>query len=134
MTFNGTSGSIKNMAKIIRESNREFIEEYSLHFGVNGDVRFGFDCDANGVVDVESLSPESRANYEACVSNPAFTSWVVDFSRTVWNPTVVECCGTTICCDSGHGNDCFECGAVYNTNGSRMAPRSQWGWETGERF
>jgi hypothetical protein len=27
-----------------------------------------------------------------------------------------------------------ECGVDYNAFGERLAPREQWGWETGETF
>lgn len=42
-------------------------------------------------------------------------------------------------CDCGEELECFEftntcdkCGADYNSAGQRLAPRSQWGEETGE--
>lgn len=31
----------------------------------------------------------------------------------------------------GFTNTC-ECGADYNMSGERLAPREQWGWDTGE--
>ena len=39
-------------------------------------------------------------------------------------------CGRKVWCE-GFTNTC-ECGADYNWNGTRLAPRSQWGEETGE--
>ena len=42
-------------------------------------------------------------------------------------------------CDCGHKvelleftNTCEKCGADYNMSGQCLAPRSQWGWDTGE--
>lgn len=32
----------------------------------------------------------------------------------------------------GFTNTCDGCGADYNWSGQRLAPREQWGWETGE--
>jgi hypothetical protein len=44
---------------------------------------------------------------------------------------VVRCdCGTTVECES-FTNTC-RCGRDYNWNGDQLAPRSQWGEETGE--
>lgn len=44
----------------------------------------------------------------------------------------VQCeCGSTVVC-SGFTNTCGDCGADYNMSGSLLAPRSQWGEETGE--
>ena len=31
-------------------------------------------------------------------------------------------------------NTCYECGADYNMSGQRLAPREQWGEETGEHW
>jgi len=39
-------------------------------------------------------------------------------------------CGKTVICGS-FTNTC-ECGADYNSAGQRLAPREQWGEETGE--
>lgn len=44
---------------------------------------------------------------------------------------VIKCeCGAIIQC-TNFTNSC-ECGADYNWAGQRLAPRSQWGEETGE--
>jgi hypothetical protein len=46
--------------------------------------------------------------------------------------------GLLICnCDAevwldGFTNTCDQCGADYDSNGWRLAPRSQWGEDTGE--
>jgi hypothetical protein len=47
---------------------------------------------------------------------------------------VLKCrCGATIYC-SEFTNTCDECGSDYNFNGDLLAPREQWGYETGERW
>lgn len=48
-------------------------------------------------------------------------------SRTV----AIKCCGRTLYCQ-GFTTTCPECGADYNWNGTRLAPRHQWGKETDE--
>lgn len=42
-----------------------------------------------------------------------------------------ECCGQEFYLDC-FTNTCSECGADYNSSGQMLAPRSQWGEETGE--
>ena len=44
----------------------------------------------------------------------------------------VKCCGRWMRCD--HFTNTCECGADYNLSGARLAPRSQWGEETGEQW
>lgn len=44
---------------------------------------------------------------------------------------IVECCGEEIYC-GGFTNTCRHCGADFDSNGHQLAPRSQWGEETGE--
>lgn len=45
--------------------------------------------------------------------------------------TEVKCCGQWLMCDR-FTNTCDCCGKDYNGNGTRLAPREQWGEETGE--
>ena len=44
---------------------------------------------------------------------------------------VILCCGHELLC-MGFTNTCGSCGADYNMSGQELAPRSQWGEETGE--
>ena len=45
----------------------------------------------------------------------------------------VRCCGSWLSCDA-FTVTCYSCGADYNMSGARLAPRSQWGEETGESW
>ena len=47
---------------------------------------------------------------------------------TAWR---FECCGQEFMLDR-FTNTCPVCGADYNSSGQMLAPRSQWGEETGE--
>lgn len=54
------------------------------------------------------------------------------------NPTrmypVVKCdCGQEVHCTDAWANVC-DCNREYSASGHRLAPRSQWGEETGESF
>jgi hypothetical protein len=116
--------------KIIRE--RETIEttEHSLCFGKDGDMHFGFPCDEQGNVLLEQLQPaavlnleKARAGYE-CMG-------VRTYVHRYHQPAVGRCCcGREVDLD-GFTCPC-ECGRDYNSSGQLLAPRSQWGEETGE--
>jgi hypothetical protein len=43
-------------------------------------------------------------------------------------------CGMILHLYSNWANQCPRCKAEYNGSGRRLAPRSQWGEETGESF
>lgn len=45
----------------------------------------------------------------------------------------IKCCGEWIECRA-FTNTCSVCGADFNMSGQRLAPRSQWGEETGEHW
>ena len=47
--------------------------------------------------------------------------------------TEVKCCGQWLRCDL-FTNTCETCDADYNMSGDRLAPRAQWGEETGEQY
>lgn len=54
--------------------------------------------------------------------------------REVRNPKKITCrCGANLTLWSAWANTC-RCGLEYNGCGQLLAPRSQWGEETGERF
>lgn len=58
-------------------------------------------------------------------------SWVNEQGQLQKIYTIVECCGDELHCFD-FTNTCPICGTDYNWNGDELAPRSQWGEETGE--
>ena len=51
------------------------------------------------------------------------------------NHKVIRCqCGKQVELLSGWANECEKCEREYNGSGQLLAPRSQWGEETGEGF
>lgn len=52
------------------------------------------------------------------------------------NVRVITCryCDAEVELTNGWLNTCPECGAEYNGWGQALAPREEWGWETGELF
>lgn len=56
---------------------------------------------------------------------------VQEYRHSYTQPAVGECaCGEHV--DLGHFTNTCECGRDYNMSGQLLAPRSQWGEETGE--
>jgi len=45
---------------------------------------------------------------------------------------ICDCCGGRVTLYGSFDCRCKNCGAEYNLFGQRLAPRSQWGYETGE--
>lgn len=43
-------------------------------------------------------------------------------------------CGRRLLMESAWSTECRACGREYNGSGQLLAPRSQWGEETGESF
>lgn len=90
---------------------------------------FSFPCDKEGKVDVSALQPAGAANYAKCVQSGK--GEVEESHHRYTTPAVGECeCGSEVEL-SGFTNTC-QCGADYNMSGQLLAPREQWGEETGE--
>jgi hypothetical protein len=99
---------------------------------------FAFDCDADGNVDVDKLNPDARANWEACLTGTSregravVDTGVESVDRVIRHTAEGRCeCGRTVHLVSYFANPC-PCGREYNFDGQELAPRSQWGEETGE--
>lgn len=96
---------------------------------------FGFECDDQGNVDEPSMNPSSLANYRNCIDGTfdvrrtGFTSQEHSWIEPAEG---ICCCGRTVVLD-GFTCPC-ECGRDYNSSGQLLAPRSQWGEETGEHL
>lgn len=113
--------------KIIRNREVSFSKSFLLSF-----PGFCFDCDENGKVDTGKLPPAALKNYLAVSENRPGEILTICNRQVI--PAVGECnqCGRHV---ELHGftNTC-ECGTDYNMSGQELAPRSQWGEETGEHI
>lgn len=126
---------------IIQSRKQVTVVSYVRTFDYEGSEGsgFAFDCDANGKVFVETLRPTGRANYEACLTGQVGSRKMVDRGvekreHSYFEPAVCRCdCGARVVLHSSWANDCH-CGREYNASGQLLAPRSQWGEETGEQF
>lgn len=122
--------------EIVAES---FVEEFEEFFAsyehADGDGGFWFPCAPDGKVFLP-LNEFAQANYDDCLAGTNGTRYVgVERTyHTYRNPAVGKCdrCGREV--QLGNFTNTCKCGADYNSTGSRLAPRSQWGEETGERW
>jgi len=130
--------------KIIRPT--EFVEgvNYEMEFPILScpGRSYVFACDETGVVNTAALRCDAaRVNYKT-ISETGFTPFGEkcgpgklrrhEFSYRI--PPAGQCdCGAEVELDS-FTNTCDNCGADYNSSGTRLAPREQWGEETGERW
>ena len=129
--------------KIISRRERRTVVSYTRGFSWDGQddphYGFGFDCDENGSIDESKLNPCAIKNLKACLTGEVDGKKIVDqgvqrYETTHTEPAVGECnrCGEEVVL-YGFTNTC-ECGADYNMSGQELAPRSQWGEETGETY
>jgi hypothetical protein len=125
--------------KIIQEREHHTRTEHWRVFDWENEVNWGFTfpCDEHGVVDVLALTDCARKNYAACLTGTVNGRRIVDRGTTEFThqytvPRMGLCdCGSEVYLDR-FTNTCCGCGADYNMSGDELAPREQWGEETGE--
>lgn len=125
------------MSRVIRYRERRESVTYGLFFPhEKGKFSSGFcfDCDEGGNVNVESLNPVARSNYEMCIRDRQGWQQVMTFRNSYWDSGLIKCdCGEEIETHSpGADVYCEKCRREYNSSGQLLAHRSQWGKETGE--
>lgn len=122
--------------KIIKHREHVTVTTYALAFDYEGEngSGFSFPCDKRGRV--KQLRPAGAKNYEACLTGAVNGRGVVARGITSQSHSYAEpakgrcCCGRVVELDS-FTNEC-DCGRDYNMSGQLLAPRAQWGEETGE--
>ena len=121
--------------QIISEARwEEQPDTFGLFFARRGDEGSGFmfDCDADG--NLAPMTDTQRASMrEACDGARYHAPEVRQFvQRAIRHAAIGRCgCGAEVEL-SGFTNTCDKCGAEYNWAGQALAPREQWGEETGE--
>lgn len=124
------------MARIIRQSYIEESVDFLLSFDLIGHEGSGysFPCDEAGVVAEGELYPaglENLAECRATIGTRVHAPEILRREHRFRHAAVLACdCGreVTLC---SFTNAC-DCGRDYNSSGSLLAPRAQWGEETGE--
>lgn len=98
--------------------------------------RYSWPCDEAGNVDVDKLCEAAQENYRGCVAGElrgfaVLPPEIQSFEQKWIEDAEGRCeCGRIVVL-SGFTNEC-ECGRDYSRSGQELAPRSQWGLETGE--
>ena len=94
---------------------------------------YAFPCDENGVIQSIQMQSPGLENLKRCESgeNGTVGPHFEKIEMRIFHPALLKCdyCGEVVYLD-GFTNSC-SC-SDYNMSGQRLAPRSQWGEETGE--
>lgn len=124
-------------------SQRQYITEtyYELFYQWQDSTPghgMGFACDENGKVDMVALEkkPAALDNYNKCLNgtHAVKAPTIQKFQHSYSQPAIGKCdCGCEVQLDS-FTNTCDHCNRDYNMSGQLLAPRCQWGEETGESF
>ena len=116
--------------KIIKDRQHHQSTKHFLFFEGENGCGFSFDCDKYGKVDQDKLSDAAKSNYDDCIVN---SDGSVEESVQSWTePAIGLCkCGGKVELKD-FTNSCESCGKDYNSSGQQLAPREQWGEETGE--
>lgn len=122
--------------EIISEPTSEVVVDYYLDYDYAHETGsgFSFQCDAEGNL-LPEVTDAGRENYAKCLANthrwPVVCKGVKEHHTTIDTPAIGRCvCGGEVWLE-GFTNTCA-CGRDYNWNGDLLAPREQWGEETGE--
>jgi len=123
-----------------REHHEQRVYERKFDYVGHKDWGFGFPCDEHGVIDVAGLHPCGQDSLRQCLTGVINGKPVVDRGIVSWltrwtDPAIGLCdvCGDRVVL-KGFTCTCDKCGADYNMSGQRLAPREQWGEETGEHW
>lgn len=122
--------------EIIRKRRQCESVEYQRHFEWRDmpGAGFGFNCNETGDVDVDKLTPAGAENYRKCLdgTHDVTDQGVQRYEHSWIEPAVGRCCCSAKVELDGFTNTCDRCGRDYNMSGQLLAPREQWGEETGE--
>ena len=109
--------------------------EYIHDFDAGNGSGWGFRVNRDG----SAVNPDTAENLRLCLETgvdkfgcAVRDDGIREYVNSYWMPAVGECgyCRLPVYLD-GFTNTC-DCGADYNMSGQLLAPRSQWGEETGE--
>ena len=109
---------------------------YNDASGAISSAGFSFNCDEHGNVDESRMAAAGLDNLRKCQdgTHDVTLVGVERYENSYVEAAVGRCsCGSEVSLDA-FTNTCHDCGADYNMSGQRLAPRSQWGYETGEHW
>lgn len=120
------------MLKDFERRHRVEVECHERRFFYDDDGGYAFPCDKEGMVDVDSLNPTARKNYEWCLHNPQefkyYNEHNVYYTHYTENASGVCSCGNRIeLWDEYLGAcHCPHCGKWYNLFGQELNPPHTW--------
>ena len=123
--------------KIISQSKVVEIVTHRLFFqaiGCSVGTGYSFECSEDGTIDLSKVSACGQDSYNKVKDNRTeYLAPVVETSEHSYTePRIGRCdCGCEVWLDR-FTNTCESCGIDYNSAGQELAPRDQWGEETGE--
>ena len=128
------------MTDWITKGERITVVSFSHVFDYEGEVGWGFafPCDEQGNPEPDEYIDSWSGNYAACMTGTVDGRKVVDRGirrneHSYWEPGSIRChCGAEVVLNMVMTNTCRNCGRDYNSSGQLLAPREQWGEETGE--
>lgn len=126
------------MATIIRHARTNKVVTYTREFRWRAEpgAGFGFDCDEDGTLH-ECKHKAGHENLLACL-NGTYDVEDLGVVRHVNHqriPAAIRCyCGAEVELWDAWCSTCDKCGRDYNGGGELLAPRHQWGEETGENL
>lgn len=123
--------------KIIQDRTWRESTTYSLFYEYKGEhgAGYSFNCDENGNIFLDKLHDVARTqSLPYCQNNPELFKKprIVEYTNRWKEPRIGLCsCGCEIELER-FTNTCDGCQADYSSSGELLAPREQWGEETGE--
>jgi|GEM_PF-1923253 len=121
--------------KILKRPSISFVETTWLFYRRVDTPTAGLAFDLDSTDKPILRTEESERSYARAVAGVG-TEYLPPVRRTHTNK--VRDYGTGVCACGSHvsfgwgDSTCVSCGAEYNSAGQRLAPRHQWGEETGE--
>lgn len=122
---------------IVKQSKRVYEKEYQMNWNWKDDpdAGFSFPCDKEGNILTHEMQPAGLENLRKCRAgeHDVFGPILDSIERSWWECAEGECeCGGRVYLQMSLTNTCDGCGREYNSSGQLLAPRNQWGWDTGE--
>ena len=124
--------------KIIRQPKSVTVKDTRLVFdmlNLKGRGSYSFPCDPHGEVDTLRLPLCARRNLRRCLAGtlPVGPGHVENYTYQYRLPRLGRCdCGERL--ELVNFTNTCDCGRDYNSSGQLLAPREQWGAETGEHW
>ena len=124
------------MAEIIQKKVPHCVTSYLFEFRCPDQSYYSFPCKEDGSILFEEMSELAKQNYRDCVDRKldVVFAGIRKHVQSWIDPAILRCdCGAKVEL-ADFTNTCDRCGADYNFAGQRLAPREQWGEETGEHW